>query len=140
MLSCKFSASPKEVQWFKGQAPLKASDKYNMKQDGTRAQLSIQRLTEEDSGEYSCQSGPAVSKGTLTVEGTAQTFLLSLSFGKVYKLTTDIGRNMQHKLLLKLSNIPNSVHEFGRKSSLTMKMCLKLNSSTQCVTSRSLST
>lgn len=77
MLSCKFSASPKEVQWFKGQAPLKASDKYNMKRDGTTAQLSIQRLAEEDSGEYSCQSGPAVSKGTLTVEGTAQTFTLA---------------------------------------------------------------
>lgn len=77
MLSCKFSASPKEVQWFKGQAPLKASDKYNMKRDGTRAQLSIQRLAEEDSGEYSCQSGPAVSKGTLTVEGTAPTFTLA---------------------------------------------------------------
>lgn len=75
MLSCKFSASPKEVQWFKGQAQLKASEKYSMKQDGTRAQLSIQRLTEEDNGVYSCQSGPAVSKGTLTVEGTAQTLL-----------------------------------------------------------------
>ncbi|XP_028282669.1 obscurin isoform X14 [Parambassis ranga] len=68
ILSCKFSASPKEVNWFKGQAPLKASDKYNMKQDATRAQLTIQRLTEEDSGEYRCQSGPAETKGTLTVE------------------------------------------------------------------------
>ncbi|XP_040910988.1 obscurin isoform X8 [Toxotes jaculatrix] len=68
MLSCKFSASPKEVNWFKGQVPLTASDKYNMKQDATRAQLTIQRLTEEDSGEYRCQSGPAETKGTLTVE------------------------------------------------------------------------
>lgn len=73
ILSCKFSASPKEVNWFKGQAPLKASDKYNMKQDATRAQLTIQRLTEEDSGAYRCQSGPAETKGTLTVEGTVCT-------------------------------------------------------------------
>ncbi|KAJ4936472.1 hypothetical protein JOQ06_001064, partial [Pogonophryne albipinna] len=68
ILTCKFSASPKEVAWFKGQVPLTASDKYNMKQDATRAQLTIQRLTEEDSGEYRCQSGPAEAKGTLTVE------------------------------------------------------------------------
>lgn len=74
ILTCKFSASPKEVNWFKGQVPLAASDKYNMKQDATRAQLTIQRLTEEDSGEYRCQSGPAETKGTLTVEGTACTF------------------------------------------------------------------
>ncbi|KAM9845170.1 obscurin [Aulostomus maculatus] len=68
MLSCKFSTSPKEVHWFKGQAPLAASDKYNIKQDATRAQLTIQGLTEEDSGEYRCQSGPAETKGRLTVE------------------------------------------------------------------------
>lgn len=74
ILTCKFSATPKEVMWFKGQAPLTASDKYNMKQDATRAQLTIQMLTEEDSGEYSCQSGPAKTKGTLSVEGTVWTF------------------------------------------------------------------
>ncbi|KAM6920582.1 obscurin [Lycodopsis pacificus] len=68
ILTCKFSASPKEVNWFKGQVPLAASDRYNIKQDATRAQLTIQRLTEEDSGEYRCQSGPAETKGTLTVE------------------------------------------------------------------------
>ncbi|KAM4551580.1 obscurin isoform 30-T30 [Odontesthes bonariensis] len=66
--TCKFSAPPKEVKWFKGQVPLTASDKYNMKQDATRAQLTIQRLTEEDSGEYRCQSDPAETRGTLTVE------------------------------------------------------------------------
>lgn len=69
ILTCKFSASPKVVNWFKDLAPLAASDKYNMKQDATRAQLTIQGLTEEDSGEYRCQSGPAETKGTLTVEG-----------------------------------------------------------------------
>ncbi|KAM9349716.1 obscurin [Symphorus nematophorus] len=68
ILSCKFSASPKEVKWFKGQVALTASDKYNIKQDATRAQLTIQKLTEEDSGEYCCQSGPATTKGKLTVE------------------------------------------------------------------------
>ncbi|XP_029970331.1 obscurin [Salarias fasciatus] len=68
ILSCKFSAPPKDVKWFRGSVPLSASDKHNMKQDATRAQLTIQRLTEEDSGEYRCQSGPAETKGKLTVE------------------------------------------------------------------------
>lgn len=77
ILSCKFSAPPKEVNWFKGRVPLAASDKYNIKQDGTRAQITIHRLTEEDSGEYRCQSGPAETKGTLTVEGTFSNFKLS---------------------------------------------------------------
>lgn len=70
ILSCKFSASPKDVKWFKGEAPLTASDKYNIKQDATRAQITIHKLTEEDSDEYCCQSGPAKTKGRLTVEGT----------------------------------------------------------------------
>lgn len=70
ILTCKFSAPPKDVRWLKGQVPLAPSDKYNMKQDATRAQLTIQKLTEEDSGQYCCQSGPAETKGKLTVEGT----------------------------------------------------------------------
>ncbi|XP_045080730.1 obscurin isoform X18 [Coregonus clupeaformis] len=67
-LSCKFSATPKEVSWFKGQTLLAASDKYNLKQDAVRAQLTIQKLTGEDTGEYRCQSAAAETKATLTVE------------------------------------------------------------------------
>ncbi|XP_061588384.1 obscurin isoform X13 [Cololabis saira] len=68
LFTCKFSAAPKEVNWFKGQVPLTPSDKYNMKLDATRAQLTILRLAEEDNGEYYCKSGPAETKGTLAVE------------------------------------------------------------------------
>lgn len=76
ILSCKFSALPKDVKWFKGEVPLTTSEKYNIKQDATRAQITIHRLTEEDSGEYSCRSGPAKTKGTLTVEGSVWAFIL----------------------------------------------------------------
>lgn len=74
-LSCKFSVSPKEVSWFKGQTLLAVSDKYSLKQEAVRAQLTIQMLTGEDTGEYRCQSGPAETKATLTVEGTFFTAL-----------------------------------------------------------------
>ncbi|XP_036822868.1 obscurin isoform X9 [Oncorhynchus mykiss] len=67
-LSCKFSATPKEVSWFKGQTLLGASDKYSLKQDAVRAQLTIQKLTGEDTGDYRCQSAAAETKATLTVE------------------------------------------------------------------------
>lgn len=91
ILSCKFSVAPKEVHWFKGQVPLAASDKYNMKQDATRAQLTIHKLTEEDSGEYRCQSGPAETKGKLTIEGTVWTFEYHIEYSNcVYFLIKSI--------------------------------------------------
>lgn len=70
VLSCRFSAAPKEVvNWFKGETLLAASDKFSIRQDAAKAQLTLQNLTGEDSGEYCCQSGPAKTKGSLIVEG-----------------------------------------------------------------------
>ncbi|XP_034038495.1 obscurin-like [Thalassophryne amazonica] len=67
-LTCKFSAVPKEVTWFKGTVSLAASDKCCIKQDAVWAHLTVERLTVEDSGYYCCKSGPAETKGRLTVE------------------------------------------------------------------------
>ncbi|XP_077101392.1 obscurin isoform X28 [Siphateles boraxobius] len=67
-LCCKFSAPPKEVQWFKGQTSLETSSKYNMKQKDANVQLIIQALSAEDSGEYRCQVGVCESKAVLKVE------------------------------------------------------------------------
>ena len=69
VLSCKFSAVPKEVNWFKGETLLAKSDKFSIRLDASKAQLIVQNLTCEDSGEYCCQSGPAKTKGSLIVEG-----------------------------------------------------------------------
>ncbi|XP_060776992.1 obscurin isoform X3 [Neoarius graeffei] len=67
-LSCRLSAVPKEVSWFKGQTALEASSKYMMKQSGTEVQLVIQTLSPDDAGEYRCQTGTCETKATLTVE------------------------------------------------------------------------
>ncbi|KAK7123435.1 hypothetical protein R3I93_021760 [Phoxinus phoxinus] len=67
-LCCKFSAPPKEVQWFKGQTALEASSKYSMNQKDANVQLIIQVLSAEDSGEYRCQVGVCESKAVLKVE------------------------------------------------------------------------
>ncbi|KAK7118676.1 hypothetical protein R3I94_022238 [Phoxinus phoxinus] len=67
-LCCKFSAPPKEVQWFKGQTALEASSKYSINQKDTNVQLIIHVLSAEDSGEYRCQVGVCESKAVLKVE------------------------------------------------------------------------
>lgn len=68
-LSCRLSALPKEVCWFKGQTALEASTKYVMKQSGLEMQLAIQSLSPDDTGEYRCHTGTCETKATLTVEG-----------------------------------------------------------------------
>nr|XP_023671298.1 obscurin [Paramormyrops kingsleyae] len=67
-LSCKFSATAKEVCWYKGQTLLETSKKYRMRQDAARVELIIMDLVGGDSGEYRCQAGSAETKATLTVE------------------------------------------------------------------------
>uniref|UniRef100_W5KAC1 Obscurin, cytoskeletal calmodulin and titin-interacting RhoGEF n=1 Tax=Astyanax mexicanus TaxID=7994 RepID=W5KAC1_ASTMX len=67
-LTCKLSAIPKEVRWFKGQTALESSGKYIIKQNYAEVQLIIQNLTAEDAGEYRCQAGTCESKASLSVE------------------------------------------------------------------------
>uniref|UniRef100_A0AAR2J6N9 Obscurin, cytoskeletal calmodulin and titin-interacting RhoGEF b n=1 Tax=Pygocentrus nattereri TaxID=42514 RepID=A0AAR2J6N9_PYGNA len=67
-LTCKLSATPKEVRWFKGQTALEASDKYILNQNYAEVQLIIQALTTNDAGEYRCQAGTCESKATLSIE------------------------------------------------------------------------
>ncbi|XP_053094487.1 obscurin isoform X5 [Pangasianodon hypophthalmus] len=67
-LSCRLSAVPKEVCWFKGQTALEASSKYIMKQSGTEVQLVIQALSPDDADEYRCQTATCETKAILTVE------------------------------------------------------------------------
>ncbi|XP_061109721.1 obscurin isoform X40 [Conger conger] len=67
-LSCKFSAPPKEVCWFKSETALESSGKYSMKQDQSRMELTIHNLSGGDSGEYRCVVGASESKATLTVQ------------------------------------------------------------------------
>ncbi|KAF7708348.1 hypothetical protein HF521_017405 [Silurus meridionalis] len=67
-LSCRLSAVPKEVFWFKGQTALEASSKYVMKQTGAEVHLVIKALSPDDAGEYRCQTETCETKATLTVE------------------------------------------------------------------------
>uniref|UniRef100_A0A8U7MP75 Obscurin, cytoskeletal calmodulin and titin-interacting RhoGEF n=1 Tax=Corvus moneduloides TaxID=1196302 RepID=A0A8U7MP75_CORMO len=57
------------VEWRKGQAVLRASNKYKMRQEGTVAELLIHDLEPKDAGDYSCLVGNQKTTAALSVNG-----------------------------------------------------------------------
>lgn len=67
-LCCELTkAAP--VEWRKDQRILKASEKYKMRQEGTKAELVIREVAEEDAGGYTCVCGEHQTTAVLTVQG-----------------------------------------------------------------------
>lgn len=67
-LCCELTkAAP--VEWRKDQRILKASEKCKMRQEGTKAELVIHELAEEDAGDYTCVCGEHQTTAVLTVQG-----------------------------------------------------------------------
>ncbi|KAF2987667.1 hypothetical protein EK904_013941 [Melospiza melodia maxima] len=58
------------VQWKIGPKVLKASDKYQMRESGTTAELVICDLELKDAGDYTCVCGDQKTTATLTVHGS----------------------------------------------------------------------
>ncbi|KAK2835495.1 hypothetical protein Q5P01_015979 [Channa striata] len=77
-LSCELSEPGVSVQWKKNKLPLKASKKFELKQNGCLLQLHINELKPEDSGSYSCQAGSAETTATLTVKEVPPCFKTGL--------------------------------------------------------------
>ncbi|KAM6963087.1 obscurin [Aplochiton taeniatus] len=67
-LSCEFMPSPRVVHWFKGRTALKTSNKYSMRTDRNRAELTIQGVGTVDEGQYRCLAGGSQSSARVTVE------------------------------------------------------------------------
>lgn len=57
------------VEWQKDQRVLKQSGKYQMRQEGTKAELVIRGVAEDDAGNYSCVCGEHQTTAVLTVQG-----------------------------------------------------------------------
>ncbi|XP_069047286.1 obscurin isoform X21 [Lepisosteus oculatus] len=73
-LRCELSKPGAPVEWRKGAAALKTGDKYKMKQRGCTAELLIESLQPEDTGDYSCVCGDQHTTARLTVEALPVTF------------------------------------------------------------------
>ncbi|XP_024909236.1 obscurin, partial [Cynoglossus semilaevis] len=67
-LSCHFNPSPRAVRWFKGRTALKTSNKYSMRREGRRADLTIHGVSGIDSGQYHCLAGGSQSTANVKVE------------------------------------------------------------------------
>ncbi|XP_016431454.1 obscurin-like [Sinocyclocheilus rhinocerous] len=67
-LSCEFCPSPRMVRWFKGRTSLFASNKYTMKREKNRVEMTIMGVKAADSGEYRCLAGGSETRGRVSVE------------------------------------------------------------------------
>ncbi|XP_025067412.1 obscurin isoform X11 [Alligator sinensis] len=72
-LRCELTKAA-QVEWKKGHQVLKASEKYQMRQDGAIAELVIQELDLKDTGDYTCLCGDQRTAATLTVNARPALF------------------------------------------------------------------
>ncbi|XP_062979003.1 obscurin [Elgaria multicarinata webbii] len=78
-LSCDLSKWDGNVKWYKDGKTIRRSQKYDLRQEGTRAILIIHDATVKDSGEYTCETEISKTKATLTVEEAGNNFVKDLS-------------------------------------------------------------
>ncbi|XP_070410268.1 obscurin isoform X2 [Nothobranchius furzeri] len=78
MLQCELSKPVLSVRWEKSRVPLRASRKYEMKQDGCFIQLLINELKPEDSGSYTCQAGGTATTAQVSVRELPPVFTKNL--------------------------------------------------------------
>ncbi|KAF2987670.1 hypothetical protein EK904_013944 [Melospiza melodia maxima] len=68
-LRCELTRPHARLQWRKGDTVLQPGDKYQMRQEGTRAELLIYEAEAQDAGEYTCDSGDQQTTAYLQVKG-----------------------------------------------------------------------
>nr|XP_060639353.1 obscurin [Anolis sagrei ordinatus] len=82
-LSCDMSKWDSNVKWCKDGKEIRRSQKYDIRQEGTRAILIIHDASVKDSGEYTCETEISKTKARLTVEEAGNCFIKDLSDLKI---------------------------------------------------------
>lgn len=68
-LRCELSKAGVAAEWRRDAQLLKEGDKYQMKQEGRVAEMTVRHLSLTDAGEYSCCVGTAVTSADIKVRG-----------------------------------------------------------------------
>ncbi|KAI4872326.1 hypothetical protein NFI96_027754 [Prochilodus magdalenae] len=74
VLHCELSKAGMPVQWWKGEEELSNGGKYQMKQEGSVAELHIKSVLPMDVGEYSCVIGDQKTTAEVNVRAAASVF------------------------------------------------------------------
>lgn len=68
-LRCELSKAGVPVEWRRDAQLLKEGDKYEMRQEGRVAEMTVKNLTLADAGEYSCCVGATATSASIKVRG-----------------------------------------------------------------------
>lgn len=69
VLHCELTKPNARVEWRKGNTVLHSNDKYEIRQEGTHAELFIYDAEAQDAGDYTCDSGDQQTTASLQVKG-----------------------------------------------------------------------
>ncbi|XP_058878961.1 obscurin-like isoform X15 [Acipenser ruthenus] len=131
-MRCEVTKPGAPVEWKKKDVVLHPSEKYEMRQEGTVAELVIYSLQAKDTGEYTCDTGDQKTTATLTVIEPDVTIVKGLESQTVFKeenavfqcqLSHENVRDVQWKLQdnLLLSNEMNKISAEGKVHTLTLR-------------------
>lgn len=69
VFSCEVSKSGLKAEWFVGEKPIKASDKYEIREEKGTHTLTIKNSQPDDEGKYSIKIKGFTTSATLTIKG-----------------------------------------------------------------------
>ncbi|KAG8535127.1 hypothetical protein GDO81_029373, partial [Engystomops pustulosus] len=78
VLMCEVTKPSAVVQWMKGEKTIRLSDKYDIRQEGSRLQLQINDLELSDASTYSCVCGDQKTMASLTISALPVVFIEQL--------------------------------------------------------------
>uniref|UniRef100_A0A4W4H0J2 Obscurin like cytoskeletal adaptor 1b n=1 Tax=Electrophorus electricus TaxID=8005 RepID=A0A4W4H0J2_ELEEL len=131
ILKCELYKSKGDVQWLKNNLDITPNRHFTIRADGRERSLTIHNLTDDDTGEYACESKDERTSATLVVEKTQVLFTKSMEsvaaeeFGEATfeaEVSLESGEVQWMKQGVVIHPGPKfALKENGRKRSLTIR-------------------